>query len=234
MPWMAHIFQWVEWMAKRESAGDAAFFPDAGAGVPDPARETGAGEATGQGSIAPPSVPGAGGAPGDPMTPSSLFEGLSAEKGRRGRRPERTPVQRALGLLVRREHSRKELTRKLTSRGVEAGAATAAVERLAGEGWQDESRFAASLVRNRAGTGYGPLYIRAELGTHGLGGEAIAAALEAFEGDWTGVARDLVRRRFGEAGPVDLAQRRKAADLLARRGFDGDSIRAATRFDPDD
>ncbi|KAF1692933.1 recombination regulator RecX [Pseudoxanthomonas jiangsuensis] len=143
-------------------------------------------------------------------------------------------MQRALGLLVRREHSRRELTRKLTSRGVEADEAAAAVERLAGDGWQDDTRFAASLVRSRAASGYGPLYIRAELGTHGLGSEAVAAALETFEGDWTEVARDLVRRRYGEAGPADLAQRRKAADLLARRGFDGDSIRRATRFDPDD
>ena len=149
-------------------------------------------------------------------------------------RPQPTPVQRALGLLVRREHSRRELTRKLTSRGVEADEAAAAVERLAGDGWQDDTRFAASLVRSRAASGYGPLYIRAELGTHGLGSEAVAAALETFEGDWTEVARDLVRRRYGEAGPADLAQRRKAADLLARRGFDGDNIRRATRFDPDD
>ena len=149
-------------------------------------------------------------------------------------RPQPTPVQRALGLLVRREHSRRELTRKLTSRGVEADEAAAAVERLAGDGWQDDTRFAASLVRSRAASGYGPLYIRAELGTHGLGSEAVAAALETFEGDWTEVARDLVRRRYGEAGPADLAQRRKAADLLARRGFDGDSIHRATRFDPDD
>ncbi|HSX65164.1 MAG TPA: recombination regulator RecX, partial [Pseudoxanthomonas sp.] len=37
---------------------------------------------------------------------------------RRGRQQEQTPVQRALGLLTRREHSRKELTRKLTARGV--------------------------------------------------------------------------------------------------------------------
>ena len=68
----------------------------------------------------------------------------------------------------------------------------------------------------------------------GLGGEVVAAALDGFEGDWGEIARDLVRRRFGAAGPADLAQRRKAADLLARRGFDGDAIRAATRFDPDD
>jgi regulatory protein len=154
--------------------------------------------------------------------------------GRRNRRPAPTPVQRALGLLVRREHSRKELARKLAARGVEAGEAAAAVERLAGEGWQDDTRFAAALVRGRAGAGYGPIYIRAELGTHGLGAEAIAAALDGYEGDWIDTARDLVRRRFGPAGPLDLAQRRKAADLLARRGFEGDSIRAATRFDPDD
>ena len=69
---------------------------------------------------------------------------------------------------------------------------------------------------------------------HILAAGSIAAALEGFEGDWTEIARDLVRRRFGPAGPVDLAQRRKAADLLARRGFSTDSIRAATRFDPDE
>ncbi|WP_371182449.1 recombination regulator RecX [Xanthomonas sacchari] len=148
---------------------------------------------------------------------------------RRRRQPEQTPLQKALGLLVRREHSRKELTRKLRARGVEAEAAAEAVERLSGEGWQDDGRFAELLVRSRAGSGYGPLHIRAELGTHGLDSEAIAAAMGAFEGDWTENARDLVRRRFGATGAMDLPQQRKAADLLARRGFDGDSIRAAVR-----
>ncbi len=155
-------------------------------------------------------------------------------EGRRKRSREQTPLQRGLGLLVRREHSRRELTRKLQMRGVDAEAASAAVERLAGEGWQDDARFAESLLRSRAGSGYGPLYIRMELGTHGLPDELIAATMGSYDGDWVDNARDLVRRRFGESGPVDLAQRRKAADLLARRGFDGDSIRAASRFDPED
>lgn len=154
--------------------------------------------------------------------------------GRRRRSREQTPLQRALGLLVRREHSRKELTRKLQARGVEAEAAVAAVARLNEEGWQDDTRFAEMLVRSRAGSGYGPLHIRAELGTHGLDSEQVAMAMAAFDGDWTENARDLVRRRFGEQGPTDLAQRRKAADLLARRGFAADSIRAATRYDPED
>lgn len=149
-------------------------------------------------------------------------------------RAQPTATQRALGLLTRREHSRRELKRKLSARGVEEGEAEAAVGRLADAGWQDDARFAEFLVRSRAGTGYGPLHIRAELGTHGLDRDTIAAAMDSFEGDWTEVARDLVRRRFGEAGPQDLAQRRKAAELLMRRGFDGDRVRAATRFDPDD
>lgn len=153
---------------------------------------------------------------------------------RRRRVSEQTPVQRALGLLVRREHSRKELTRKLQARGIETEAAVAAVDKLSEAGWQDDTRFAENLVRIRANTGYGPIHIRAELGTHGLDSEQIALAMDTFEGDWAENARDLVCRRFGEAGPQELPQRRKAADLLARRGFDGDTIRRATRYDPDD
>ncbi|WP_203321621.1 recombination regulator RecX [Pseudoxanthomonas beigongshangi] len=149
-------------------------------------------------------------------------------------RPKQTPVQRALGLLTRREHSRRELERKLASRGVDAGEAKAAVERLASEGWQDDRRFAELLVRSRAGSGYGPLRIRAELATHGLDRDAIAAAMDTFDGDWTETACDLVRRRFGPAGLTDLAGRRKAADFLIRRGFDGGSVRAATRLDWED
>jgi len=153
---------------------------------------------------------------------------------RKRRVSEQTPVQRALGLLVRREHSRKELTRKLQARGIETEAAVAAVDTLSEAGWQDDTRFAENLVRIRANTGYGPIHIRAELGTHGLDSEQIALAMDTFEGDWAESARDLVCRRFGEAGPQELPQRRKAADLLARRGFDGDTIRRATRYDPDD
>jgi regulatory protein len=154
--------------------------------------------------------------------------------GRRRVRSEPTPTQRALGLLTRREHSRRELTRKLTARGVAAEDAQAAVERLAGEGWQNDARFAESLVRARAGAGYGPIRIRAELGTHGLEREAIAAALDTFEGNWAELARDQVRRRYGPALADDRALQRKAADFLIRRGFDADCVRAACRMDFDD
>ena len=156
-----------------------------------------------------------------------------APKPAKRKRPELTPGQRALSLLVRREHSRKELARKLAARGVEKDEAQAAVDRMTAEGWQSEARFAEQLVRGRANAGYGPLRVRAELGTHGLDREAIAAAMEAYEGDWDANARALVQRRYG-ARLDDPAVRRKAAELLARRGFGMDQIRDAARHDPDD
>jgi len=168
--------------------------------------------------------------------PSGRRDGDPDGKPRRPRRqrPEPTPTQRALGLLVRREHSRRELARKLQARGVEPDAANAAIDKLNAAGWQDDARFAEQLIRSRAAAGHGPLRIRAELGTHGLAREAIAIAMDGYDGDWLDNARDLVRRRIGAIAADDRAARHKAADLLLRRGFTSDHVRAATRFDPDD
>jgi regulatory protein len=148
----------------------------------------------------------------------------SAQK--RRRRPEPSPTQRALGLLTRR-------VRKLAHRGVEAGDARAAIDKLAAAGWQDDARFAASVVRNRASAGYGPAFIRAELGTHGLGSDAIALAMEGFEGDWADNARDLLTRRHPSAQAGGRAAQHKAADFLLRRGFSMEHVRTALRGVPD-
>lgn len=149
------------------------------------------------------------------------------------RRRELSPLQRALGLLTRREHSRKELARKLASRGVEAAEVQAAIDKLAGAGWQDDLRFAETLVRTRANNGYGPLRIRAELASHGLDRACIDSVMDAFEVDWVSRARALVRRRFGGGPPEDRSLQRRAADMLVRRGFSAEHVRAATRWDPD-
>jgi regulatory protein len=156
-----------------------------------------------------------------------------AREPRKRRRPEPSPAQRALGLLVRREHSRKELARKLAARGVSREDAREAVARMTAEGWQDDARFAESLVRMRAMGGHGPVRIRAELGTHGLETHVIAHAFQALadagEDDWLDRARLLVHRRYGTDCAGDPALRRKAADFLIRRGFDAATAHAATR-----
>ncbi len=145
-----------------------------------------------------------------------------------------TPAQRALGLLVRREHSRKELVRKLVVRGVDKEDAAAVVDRLTQAGWQDDARFAESLARSRAAAGCGPVRIRAELAMHGLRGPQIGAAISACEPDWQEAARALVARRFTTADLKDPAQRRKAIELLVRRGFDRTDAFAVVQVGGDD
>lgn len=135
-------------------------------------------------------------------------------------RPAPTATQRALGLLVRREHSRKELAVKLAARGIDKDQARAAIDRLASDGWQDDARFAESLARSRMAAGYGPVRIRAELGTHGIGAGQVGLAIAACEADWNELARALIARRFKPGSLKDPGQRRKAIDLLLRRGFD--------------
>jgi len=143
-------------------------------------------------------------------------------------------VQRGLALLVRREHSRTELARKLVERGIEREHVDEAVSRLAAEGWQSDERFVEMLVRTRVSQGYGPVRIRAELRTHAIEGSGVGDALEACECDWARVAREQARRKFGEGLYTDLALGRKAADFLYRRGFDGEMVRCALRPDTGD
>jgi regulatory protein len=145
---------------------------------------------------------------------------------------EPSPYQRALGLLVRREHSRKELERKLADRGVERELAAQALDVLERQQFQSDERFASALARSRAGAGYGPLRIRAELATHGLSRDDIEAALEACERDWAEAARELAARRFGGKDLGDPAKRRKAMDFLLRRGFSSRDAAAAVRAVP--
>lgn len=147
--------------------------------------------------------------------------------GPRRRRPDPTPAQRAVALLTRREHSRKELQRKLEQRGIAAVDAQATVAQLDADGWQSDARFAESLLRCRAGSGYGPAYIRAELGMHGVPADLITAVLDAFDGDWVEVACGLLRRRSMRPSSTDPAARRKTAEFLLRRGFSMDQLRAA-------
>ena len=149
-------------------------------------------------------------------------------------KPEVDAYRRALGLLVRREHSRRELKRKLGAKGADPAQAEAALDTLAGQGYQDDARFAEMLVRTRIGAGYGPMHIRAEMGTHGIAAEVASTALLEGDPDWPALAIDALRRRYGTRAVRDRAESLKRAQYLQRRGFDVACIRAALAVDLDD
>ncbi|HVJ31411.1 MAG TPA: regulatory protein RecX, partial [Gammaproteobacteria bacterium] len=69
----------------------------------------------------------------------------------------------ALELLARREHSRRELTRKLAARGFSDDVVSPVLDKLERTGALADARFTDSFVRSRIGKGQGPQRIRAEL-----------------------------------------------------------------------
>ena len=141
---------------------------------------------------------------------------------------------KALGLLARREHSARELKTKLTRGGYEGDESLAAVDALQDNTYQSEQRFAEAMARHRAGQGYGPRRIRAELKTHAIDDATIDGAITAADCDWRASAQQQLQRRYGRAGSSDLRERARRAAFLLRRGFDGATVSALTRADVGD
>ena len=131
-----------------------------------------------------------------------------------------TAYQQALGLLVRREHSRRELKNKLKVRGKDLEEIDTALDNLSRRDYQNDERFAFALARSRQSAGYGPLRIRAELYQHSLGSEYIDQAITALNCDWLELAQDLIARRYLRKIKQDPNQTQKAVAFLLRRGFD--------------
>ena len=142
------------------------------------------------------------------------------------------PKTQALKLLARREHSARELKRKLAARGIGEDEADAAVTHATGEGWQSDARYAEMLVRTRIAGGYGPVRIEAELEVAGIPADEIRAALAEAAVDWRALAVEVHAKKFGRV-PKTSAERAKQYRYLQGRGFDSGQISAALKGDPD-
>lgn len=148
--------------------------------------------------------------------------------------PQRSAYDKALGLLARREHSRRELRTKLDQSGYASDEADAAIARLGEQHYQDDDRFAEALLRSRIARGYGPLRLRMELNSHGLADERIRELLEAADVDWAGCATDQLRRHYGSVGSADRAERLRRAQFLLRRGFAATTVHRVTQAEVDE
>lgn len=149
-------------------------------------------------------------------------------------RPQRSAYDKALGLLARREHSRKELKTKLQQGGYEGEETSAAIDRLGEQHYQDDDRFAEVLLRSRIAQGHGPVRLRVELKSHGVADARIRDLLEQAEVDWDASAAAQLRRRYGSVGSADPAERARRAQFLLRRGFAGATVRSVTHADVDE
>ncbi len=129
-----------------------------------------------------------------------------------------------MDLLARREHSLAELRKKLAARAFGPEEIEKALAQLSREGLADETRFIESFVASRIRRGHGPIRIRAELRERGIAGEAAENCLGGAH-DWSAIARDVRRRRFGPGAPRDFRERARQARFLEYRGFTAEHIR---------
>ncbi|WP_062810853.1 regulatory protein RecX [Alcanivorax sp. NBRC 102028] len=134
--------------------------------------------------------------------------------------------QRAVALLARRDHSRRELVTKLQQRLGDQPALEAVLAWCEEHDFIDDRRFAGFFVRARIERGQGMLRIRQELQLKGVENDWIAEALENAEVDWFALAKDVRARRFRHY-PEDQKEKAKQLRFLQSRGFNAEQSFAA-------
>ena len=142
--------------------------------------------------------------------------------------------QRAVGLLARRDHARRELETKLRQKVGEHPALNTVMAWCEEHGFIDDRRFAGFFVRSRIERGQGALRIRQELQLKGVDNELIAQALEAAEVDWFALAREGRARRFRQYPGKDQKAKARQLRFLQQRGFDAEQSFAALECSPED
>ncbi|MEQ3636534.1 regulatory protein RecX [Alcanivorax sp.] len=134
--------------------------------------------------------------------------------------------QRAVALLARRDHSRRELVTKLQQRLGDQPALEAVLAWCEEHDFIDDRRFAGFFVRAHIERGQGVLRIRQELQLKGVENDWIAEALEDAEVDWFALAKDVRARRFRQY-PQDHKEKAKQLRFLQSRGFNAEQSFAA-------
>jgi regulatory protein len=133
------------------------------------------------------------------------------------KKPELTPAGRALRLLARREHTRRELGRKLAPHVEDAAELEALLDDFTERGWLSEARAADQLV-NAKRERFGVSRIRRELQQRGVSDGEIGRALVCLTGTELDRARAVHERKFRTIShdPADQARRVR---FLQSRGF---------------
>ena len=138
---------------------------------------------------------------------------------------------RALRLLSQREHSRKELERKLAQHEQVPGELAKALDELQARDFINDDRAMESVVHRRSGK-LGAARVKQELAAKGLSGEAVAQAMAALKETELPRAQEVWRKKFGQA-PINEAERAKQVRFLITRGFAAEIVRKVVKGEVD-
>ena len=130
---------------------------------------------------------------------------------------------RALAMLARREHTRAEMSRKLSPRCESPGQVEQLLDALAARGWLSESRFAESRAITLARK-FGSRKIEHDLRSRGVSAEVVEQTLERSLAQELQHCRAAWQRKFGML-PQSAAERGRQMRFLAGRGFSAEAVR---------
>ena len=140
-------------------------------------------------------------------------------------------LDKALDLLAVRARSARDLRLRLRRAGADDPAITWAIDRLAAQGFVDDSAYARQVARAKVVSGgVSRRNVVTVLRRRGIGAdvaeEAIDATLQEVELDEEGAAMEVARKRLRALASLDPAKRRQRLHAyLARRGYENDVVR---------
>ena len=129
-----------------------------------------------------------------------------------------------LGLLVRREHSQKELLNKSLIKGWDTDDIITVIDELAVQAWQSDSRYAESYTRHRINKGYGPLWISYELRKNGIEGFNVDDVVQQTAGSWIDLLEQVYSKKYKQVLVLDRNEWAKRSRFLMQRGFSSTMI----------
>lgn len=132
---------------------------------------------------------------------------------------------KAARLASGRMMSRKELTSKLSRKGIDPDTAEETADWLESLGAVDDVAYAGVIARHYAASGYGPGRVRQELQKRGVSRELWDDALSQLPDSADAIDRFLQKKLSGRT--PDRALLKKLSDALLRRGFSWSDIRPA-------
>ena len=127
----------------------------------------------------------------------------------------------ALKMLIRREHSQLELSKKLKLKGFKDTDIKNSIDLLIEQRYQSDERFSEAFILMRYNQGKGPVIISSELKKRGIEN----FNLSIF--DWFELAKEVREKKFGKNLPSDYKTQAKQKRFLKSRGFDFDQINNA-------
>ena len=127
----------------------------------------------------------------------------------------------ALKMLMRREHSKLELSQKLQAKGFDIVDVNSSISKLVQQNYQSDDRFSEGFILMRFNQGKGPVKIASELKMRGID----TFDLSIF--DWYKLAKEIRQRKFGDASSLDYKEMAKQKRFLQSRGFNLDQINQA-------